>query len=43
MKLFEFESKRIFNAENIPVAKGDVVSSSEEEETRARTRSESDR
>jgi succinyl-CoA synthetase beta subunit len=30
MKLFEFESKRIFNAENIPVAKGDVVSSSEE-------------
>jgi succinyl-CoA synthetase beta subunit len=30
MKLFEFESKRIFNAENIPVAKGDVVSSCEE-------------
>lgn len=30
MKLFEFESKRIFKAERIPVPRGDVVSSSEE-------------
>lgn len=30
MKLFEFESKRIFKAGRIPVPRGDVVSSSEE-------------
>jgi len=30
MKLFEFESKRIFKAEGIPVPRGDVASSSEE-------------
>jgi len=30
MRLFEFESKRIFRAEGIPVPSGDVVSSSEE-------------
>jgi succinyl-CoA synthetase beta subunit len=35
MKLFEFESKRIFKAEKIPVPRGDVVSSSEEAKTRA--------
>jgi len=28
MKLFEFESKRIFKAEGIPVPRGEVVSSS---------------
>ena len=35
MKLFEFESKRIFKAEKIPVPRGDVVSSSEEAKRRA--------
>jgi succinyl-CoA synthetase beta subunit len=30
MRLFEFESKRIFKAEGIPVPRGEVVSSSEE-------------
>jgi len=30
MRLFEFESKRIFKAEGIPVPRGEVVSSSKE-------------